>query len=66
MERFLQVVGECSQGGYPLIFENTVDVARREMYLCGRCGLNLDRNVPEWVLQRPIIPCPNCGAANKV
>jgi DNA-directed RNA polymerase subunit RPC12/RpoP len=36
-----------------------------DLYLCGRCGVIVARDVPLPQLAHALIRCPNCGAGNR-
>jgi rubrerythrin len=42
------------------------DPPPREVYLCGKCGIIVARDVPPEVLRYGVIRCLNCGASNRL
>jgi hypothetical protein len=64
-ERSLAVLTQPPPRKHPIVLSMPKDKDSDEMYLCGYCGLNLDRNLPACLLERSLIACPNCAAVNR-
>jgi DNA-directed RNA polymerase subunit RPC12/RpoP len=69
VEHTLEVVEEPQEPASPIGQTSGPSRGERtaqDIYLCGKCGIIVARDVAPEVLRHSVIRCPNCAALNRM